>query len=98
MEKWDKQFRPLYTKTKKAQKRISSYVLLVKMLATLTLDVQSKVINKAEFLLIYKFMQIFLDHPEIMQIYQFIKYAKFSYLDLQFILLKDTKEAKIFKK
>ena len=66
--------------------------------ATLTPAVRIKVIKKAGFLPTYKLMQTSLDRPEIMQVHQFMKHAKSSCLDLQFILPKIANKAKDIQK
>lgn len=43
-------------------------------------------------------MQTFFNHPEIMQVYQFIKYLKLSCLNLQFVFLKTSKKIKNIQK
>lgn len=61
--------------------------------ATLTKKVRLRVLEKLGFLSNYKLIQTSLDRPEIMQVHTFIKYAKASCLDLQFILPKHAKAA-----
>lgn len=68
------------------------------MSATLTKATQSWVIEKAGFTSKYKLMQTSLDRPEIMQMHRFIQHSKASCLDLQFILPKNTKQAKDIQK
>lgn len=55
-------------------------------------------VKKTSFLPMYKLIQTFFDQPEIIQVYQFMQYLKFSCLDLQFVLPKVATKAKVFKK
>lgn len=73
-------------------------MLLLGVSATLTKSVRSQVIKKAEFLPNYYLIQTSLNRPEIMQIYQFIKYPRSNCLNLQFIFSPVAKKAKDIKK
>lgn len=94
VEEWGKQFRPLYAEIEKVRKRIPTDVPLVGVSATLTPDVQTRVIKKAGFYPTYKLMQTSLDRLEIMQVHRFMKHMKSSCLDLQFLLPKVATQAK----
>lgn len=87
VEEWGNNFRPMYAEIKKIRKRISCYVPLLGVSATLTKNVRSRVIEKAGFLPNHHLIQTSLDRPEIMQIHRFMDHPKSSCLDLQFILL-----------
>ncbi len=94
VEEWDKNFRLIYAKIEKIQKRISCHVSLLGGLVTLTKSVRSRVVEKARFLPNYQLLQTSLDRPEIMQLYRFMKHTRSSCLDLQFVLPPKAKEAK----
>ncbi|MCJ1348467.1 hypothetical protein MMC31_006699 [Peltigera leucophlebia] len=98
VKEWGRQFRPLYAEIEKVQKRIPNDVPLVGVSVTLTPAVCTKVIKKAGFLPTYKLMQTSLGRPEIMQVHRFMKHAKSSCLDLQFILPKSANKAKDIQK
>ncbi len=56
VEEWNKNFRPMYAKIEKVQKRIPCHVPLLRVSATLTKSIYSKVIEKAGFLPNYRLM------------------------------------------
>lgn len=68
-EEWGNNFRLMYAEIEKVCKKISCYILLLGVSATLTKNIQSRVIEKAGFLLNYYLIQTSLDRPKIMQIH-----------------------------
>ena len=78
----------MYAEIEKVRKRIPCYVLILGISATMTKSTRSQVIAKGGFLPEHRFMQIFLDRPEIIQIHHFMNHFKASYLDLQLLLPK----------
>lgn len=94
VEQWGKNFWLFYAEIKKICKKISCQVSLLGISATLVPKLITKVLDKLGFFPDYKLMRTSLDRPEIMQIHQFIEYAKSSCLDLQFILPKNAKEVR----
>lgn len=86
VDEWGANFRPLYAEIKKVQKKIFCHIFLLKVSATLTAKVRSRVLNKAGFLSNYWLMQTSLDRPEIMQIHRYIEHTKVSCLNLQFTI------------
>lgn len=99
VEQWGKSFRPLYAEIEKIHKQMLCHSIpLFSISATLTKQVRSRILEKSGFFSNYKLMQTFLDRPEIMQVHRFIKYAKASCLDLEFILPKQVKKAREIQK
>ena len=98
VEEWGKSFRPLYAEIEKIRTRIPHHVPLLGVSATLTKTKRLRVLDKAGFREDYQLMQTSLDRPEIQQIHRFMKHAKSSLLDLQFILPPKAMHAKDIQK
>lgn len=98
VEEWGKAFRPLYAEIEKVRKRIPCHVPLLGVSATLTKKVRLRVLEKTGFHPDYRLMQTSLDRPEILQIHRFMKHAKSSCFDLQFVLPKVATKASDIQK
>ena len=94
VEEWGKDFRPMYTKIKKVQKKILYHIPLLGVLVTSIKGICIKVLGKADFLPNYCLFQTSFDCLEIMQIDQFMKYPRSSFLDLQFVPLPKANDVK----
>lgn len=98
VKKCVKGFWLLYTKIEKVQKRISCHIPFLNISAIPTKKVCINILEKTGFYPDYCPMQTLLDQPKILQIYCFMEYAKFSYLDLRFFLLKVATKASNIQK